>query len=324
MRRCLAIGAAAIALFLPAVPSASAATEVGGACVANASEASLTALSLSGTGSLIPTKVPSAGVVTSWKLQVSPGKGPLAQRLQVFQPISHTHLFLTTAASETETVVAGANTFATRIPVETGDRIGLYGPIETLFCDKDAASTSAVFKGEAPVGFPQTFGVENEIGTPVAALVEPDVDGDGYGDESQDRCPQSDAVQVKCKLVRLGVTAIARDRSILFRVDVDARATVHVFGQVGWGFKPNPKAPGHTTRLIIALSGSTETVVPGKTAELGIRLPKAVRRRLGRLTPDESVRAKIAVSATSRQGVETVRRLRVKLKGQERAGTLPG
>ena len=75
---------------------------------------------------------------------------------------------------------------------------------------------------------------------------------------------------------------------------------------------------------VVALSGSTETVVPGKTAELGIRLPKAVLRRLGRLTPDESVRAKIAVSATSRQGVETVRRLRVKLKGQEGVGNLRG
>ncbi|HSS04331.1 MAG TPA: hypothetical protein VLK89_03960 [Solirubrobacterales bacterium] len=317
------VAGAALAMSLLCVSSAAAATGVGGTCVANASAANSTVLSLSRGGS-IPSKVPAAGVVTGWKLQVGPGQGPVAQRLQVFQPLAHTNLFITQAISETETVVEGANSFATRIPVEAGDRVGLYGPVETLFCDGDATDTSGLFKGEAPVGFPQTFSIEQGLGTPVTALVEPDVDGDGYGDESQDKCPQSDSVQVKCRPVSIDVTAVARDRSILFHVNVDARASVQVFGQVGWGFKPNPKAPGHTTRLIIALRGNTKTVVPGKTAVLGIRLPKAVLRRLGRLTPDESVRAKIAVIATSRQGVETVRRLRVKLKGQEGVGNLRG
>lgn len=320
----VATTAALVAMSLLGVSSSAAATSVGSTCIANASAANLTLVGLSRTGSAIPTKVPSAGVVTGWKLQVSPGKGPLAQRLQVFDPISQTKLFLTIGTSDPETVVEGANSFATRIPVEAGDRVGLYGPVETLFCDKAAAETSGLFRGEAPLNFPQTFDVEREIGTPVTAIVEPDRDGDGYGDESQDGCPQSDAVQLKCKPVSIDATAVAKERSILFRVDVDARASVHVFGQVGWGFKPNPKAPGHTTRLIIALNGNTKTVVPGKTAQLGIRLPKAVLRRLGRLTPDESVVAKIGISATDRQGVETIRRLRVRLRGQEGVGNLHG
>lgn len=319
------LAAALTAISLLPAPGARAATEVGGTCVANASEEDLAVVGLTRAGNPFPMAVPAAGVVTRWKMQVETGKDSLPQRLRVFRSTDKAGELLIAAESETELVDPGANEFATRIPVRAGDRFGLYGLTETFFCDKEGTDTSAIFDGEATLGETRLFKVKEGLGTPVTAIVEPDADRDGYGDERQDKCPQSAAFyRDACSAVTLTVNTKARRRSILVRVRADMDVSVLVFGQVGWGFKSKRKSGGgrsKPTRLIVGLRGSTKDIVPGKATSFRIALPKTVMRRLGRITPQESLKAEITALATDSDGALAERRVTVELKGQE--GTSP-
>ncbi len=335
MRGTIAIGGTLAALLL-AAPGAGAAVEVGSTCTANDSEVDWTVIGLERAGNPFPSEVLEQGVITRWRVEVKPGKGGLAQKLQVFRPAAPSAYFTVVGESAVEDVVDGVNYFSTRIPVESRDHIGLYGPGEngpgeTLFCDKEEADKGAVYEGEVPLGSTLPFKTEDELGVPVIATLEPDADNDGYGDETQDGCPRSGlfvgdcpapvALKLKRKLVR--------KRSIQLRVVSTGEASVDVYGQVGWNFQPkrrthrkhDRRARAHISkkkgvkRLIVGLVGDTKPVEPGILTRFNIRLPKPVLLRLSRLTKRQSIRAKITLRATNPAGITKNTRVRVKLRG---------
>jgi len=309
---------AALALTAPA----SAAENAGWSCTANDSEANWTLLAGGSSGIPMMPVIPPEGpkVITGWRVQVGPGIGPIAQRLEAFEIQNEKSEYRKIGESATETLVEGTNSFATRIPVTEGDSVGLYGPVKTVFCGKESGAISPLYEGSVATGEIKAFTAESEIGTPLVVTVEPDADNDGYGDETQDGCPTSAAYQGDCPSVALTANGKARKRSILVRVSTSAQASVQVLGQVGWNFQPKRKpkpGKGKTARLIVALSGGTKTVLPGETARFTVPLPKTVLRRLGRLEPSESLKAKITVLATSLANKTFSRRLVVKLRGQD-------
>jgi hypothetical protein len=313
--------ACAVSLFC--VPAASAATEVGSDCTADAAEKDLIVSELSRVGNPLPLDVPKAGVVTRWKIQVEEGREPLPQRLLILQSAGKGRGQMVLRESETELVGAGVSEFATRLPVREGDHLGLSGLTETFVCNT-GTGLSRVFEGLAPaIGEIRDFEFREGIGMPVTAIVEPDRDGDGYGDEQQDKCPQSAAFHLQaCSPVKLAVDAKARRRSILIHVRADMEVSVQVFGQVGWGFKSKRKSgDGHSkpTRLIVGLQGSTKDIAPGTAKAFRIALPKTVMRRLSRITPQESLKAQVTALATDSSGALAKRRVTVRLKGQEGA-----
>jgi hypothetical protein len=338
------IATALAAAFLVPATGALAATEVGEPCVANGTEANRTLLVFTGaTTPLIQPVVPEEPpqVITGWKLQVGPGVAPLPQRLEVYRVLNEAQDYRKEAESATETVSEGVNFFPTRIPVQgwTG-YLALYGPSGTLACNSVPAGVAGAFEGAAGLGETKPVKSAIGLGVPVMATIEDDRDRDGYGDLTQDKCPKGAAYQGECPRVTLGLGAVARRRSILVSVRASSETPVHVFGQVGWGFKPKPKTATHRSRhtnLIVGLAGGTKTVTPGKPTRFTIKLPKAVMRRLGRLTPQESLKAKLTARTTDLAGRVTDRRLTVKLVGQAparsgasrpvrspRAGTLRG
>lgn len=81
-------------------------------------------------------------------------------------------------------------------------------------------------------------------------MIEPDADGDGYGDETQDKCPQSALAQVACPVVKLSVSASAKKKQATILVTDDVPASVTVGGQValGKGKKAKLKAPAKRPR----------------------------------------------------------------------------
>jgi hypothetical protein len=177
--------------------------------------------------------------------------------------------------------------------------------------------------GATPLGSVNVFPSSPKFQVPVSATLEPDADGDGYGDETQDGCPQSAAYQGPCPTVTFKGHATAKKKSIVVRVGVSSEALIDVYGQVGWGYKPSPKlktAGSKPTRLIIALSGPKKTVLPGKQVPFRVPLRKAVLRRLGKLKADQSLTAKLTVSCTDLAGHIKHQRLDVKLQGREGAG----
>ena len=91
------------------------------------------------------------------------------------------------------TVTSGLNTFDTKISVEAGDRFGVLGSsIGTLYCNtEDPGDLMGIAEGGIPAGGTATFKEKTGAQAAVSAVIEPDADRDGYGDETQDKCPQS-------------------------------------------------------------------------------------------------------------------------------------
>jgi len=310
--------ATALAALLLSVPSAGAAVEVGNTCVGNDSQPNWTAVALTRTGSPIPLAMPTAGVITSWKLDVGPmaaDNGIFQQQLRVYRETKVTpYEFTSVTESALANPVAGVNVFPTRIPVKVGDLLGLYGPVETYFCDKESSDTGARFGGPAPVGTTNTFTFEKGLGLPVTATLEPDGDGDGFGDETQDGCPRSGVFQSACPTVTLARKAVVRKRAILIQIRASSEATVQVFGQVSWQVR---QKGGGNRGLTAGLSaGQPRSVATGTTVTFRVPLTKPVKRRLGRLAPSQSLRAKMTARVTDLAGRVTDHRFKVKLRGR--------
>ena len=219
----------------------------------------------------------------------------------------------------TETVIEGTNSFLTRIPVTEGDSVGLYGPTGTLLCDKEAGAISLLHEGSVASGETKPFKGASEAGTPLRVVVEDDLDGDGYGDQSQDGCPESALFQTGCPIVALSVGNVSvRRRAILIGVGNNTQASVEAVGEVRWwaGSKTSDyRVPNRRAGLGTVVP---KTVVPGTTVVLRVPLPKSVRRRLDRLSPQGWLRARIDVKATNLVPNVGTQELKVKLPGRAR------
>jgi hypothetical protein len=162
-------------------------------------------------------------------------------------------------------------------------------------------------------------------GSPATVSVagEPDRDGDGFGDETEDGCPWNAAVQSECPPVTVKVaSARAGGRAIVIRLGVSSEAQIQVFGQVGWQVRQKPGPGARRARkgdrgLIVGLSaGAARTVAPGAIASFRLPFPQPLRRRLGRLTPAQTLRPRIAIRITDLAGRENDRVLVMKLHGR--------
>ena len=324
MRKHLSVGALVACLSLVAASSASAATEVGEPCTATGTEANRTLLVFNVTTPHPVVPEEPAQVITSWTVRVGPGIAALPQRLEVYRVLNEEQDYRKEAESAAVTVSEGLNVFPTRIPLSgfTG-YLGLYGPNGTFVCDP-APELAGAFEGAAALGETRRVTTSIGIGVPLTAMVEDDRDRDGYGDETQDKCPQSAAFHDECpKKTTLRISGVAKTRSILVEARVDGEAEVDVYGQVGWGYKPKPglkTAGDKPTRLIIGLAAPhSKTLLPGEKATFRVPLRKAVLRRLNRLTPRQSLTAKLTASATNLAGQITKQRLFVVLHGRQGA-----
>jgi hypothetical protein len=147
--------------------------------------------------------VPSAGVIVEWRTQGDPGDSGDLNTFRIYS--GDTAL----AQSQTETLTAGIlNRFATRISVTGGERIGLaidHGGADSVsVCGR----SNNGFNGDqinyrqpiAPVGAssPPISPANTQFRLDVSALIEPDADQDGFGDETQDSCVGTGGTQDGC------------------------------------------------------------------------------------------------------------------------------
>jgi hypothetical protein len=321
------VSAIAIALLL-AAPLASAREEGGNPCVANDTAAGWTAIGVTNPPSPFMISTVWSGVITRWKVPVEAGVGPLAQQLLVFEQayIDEETQYRKVAESAVETVVAGTNEFATRIPLrgEGHHYLGLTGPAETLICDKLEGAISGFALGDFPLGGARSVELEVGIGTPVTAIAEPDRDQDGYGDETQDGCERSAAIQSGCPTVTPSAVAKVEPGAIVLSVRTDSEGLVKVTGQTGWRVRPKTKNGAKAAkrvggRFVAQLEATEErTVPPGSVASFRVPLPKSVKRRLGRMKPSQSLMARIVATATDLAYRETSTTVTVKLRGRKR------
>jgi hypothetical protein len=327
--RAVALVGLVFALALGAAPGASAAVEVGDECAANEATGTYTIVPearASNTG--LPLTAPTGGVVTAWKVNSS-YPDPVAQWMAAFRPTDKTGTFQVIGQSKEETATPGLNVYSTRIPVQAGDRFGLVG-VESkspLFC---ATSNGEDHTWSLPYsvgpGSIHTFAAGTAVLVPLVAVIEPDRDGDGYGDETQDRCPQSAAYQGPCPTISLDSFPIVLKRSVLVLVSTSEAASVQVFGQVGWRPRhkggalasKTPKKPGDhvSTGVIIGLSGGTTTVKPGEVTPYNVKLPKSVLRHLSQIPPKQVVKGTITARTTDLAGRTVEHTITLRLHGR--------
>lgn len=184
---------------LVCAPAASASVEYGRTCLAF--EEVLKKPTLvevnSATAGTIETVGP--GVVTSWKVGLA-NLSERVEKLKVFKGFGTE--FEAVAESAPQTVRAKQlNEFPARIPVAAGVRFGANTTSEggVAVCRGIKGDSVAYFNGDVAVGTEAAqTGFATELVTSLSVVVEPDADGDGYGDETQDGCPESAASHTVC------------------------------------------------------------------------------------------------------------------------------
>ena len=159
---------------------------------------------------------PGYRVVTAWSH--STGTAPGAVTFKVYRPLGSGR-FLTLAANTRNVRPDVVHEFPVRIRVQPGDRIGLSTTdVEIAYRTGHPGDLMGLFSfriGDPPPGTVATQDGPPFVGyrTDIAARVETDADGDGFGDDSQDNCPTSAASQGACPGVALpafsGCTALA-------------------------------------------------------------------------------------------------------------------
>jgi hypothetical protein len=159
----------------------------------------------------------SDGVITRWSFEA--GATPPQLRFKVARSAGGDN-FTVIGESPLVTPAAGTlNSFLTRIPVRTGDMIGFYnatvGNCETV---QTGYTFHAFLNVDVPPGSTETFSANPGEKLDVSALLEPDCDKDGLGDETQDKDLSSCGT---CKGQRLTIVGTSGEDAIVGTVGPD-------------------------------------------------------------------------------------------------------
>ena len=143
-----------------------------------------------------PYRAPAAGVITSWSFTT----GRHAFTDFKFKVVRFTGNDGLTVASDTATLPANQRTTNNvRIAVRTGDRIGFFIPSSGDCLLRSTGATLHLIGSDTQPGQSNTYGAAAAgFIFPVSARLEADADNDGFGDESQDKCPTDARTQGAC------------------------------------------------------------------------------------------------------------------------------
>ena len=141
---------------------------------------------------------PTDGVITSWSFMAAVAEQPRL-KLKVARAVGGND-FLIVGDSPAEAPAAGVlNTFPTRISVHAGDVIGFHNVTQGIcgmLAPMGYASHNTPMNVEAQAGTTTTFS-PGSFRLDISALLEPDADRDGFGDETQDACPANPEFQAE-------------------------------------------------------------------------------------------------------------------------------
>ena len=142
---------------------------------------------------------PTGGVITGWRARLG-AMVAATFKLTVVRPAAGGQF---TVVGESPGTHAGMLSsiddvsFPARIPVATGDRIGLMVPAGPVAGTYEVVTTGSIssIAGDPQQGPFTPTGTTAGRRLQLQATLEPDADGDGYGDETQDACPADPARQ---------------------------------------------------------------------------------------------------------------------------------
>ena len=153
---------------------------------------------------------PIDGVIVRWRIKAGGAGAGQPVTLRVVRGTGAASTGVGSSQPEDVPATAGIYTFDTRLPIRTGDFIGIdccYYASGHFFATTTSGAASDYWfsrlaDGEtrAPTG---SFAWELLVN----ADIEPDADRDGYGDETQDQCPTDATTQGPCRVECQGVSA---------------------------------------------------------------------------------------------------------------------
>lgn len=144
-----------------------------------------------------PVRVPAGNwIVTSWRVRNAEGE----MALELLQPTGGTSSSLegNFNAESDLAVAAGGDVvreFATRLPANGGEAIGV-GLAAGAQVGGNASGGAVFYEAPASEEFETNLSANYEVLLQVT--LEPDADGDGFGDQSQDSCPSQADTQGAC------------------------------------------------------------------------------------------------------------------------------
>jgi uncharacterized repeat protein (TIGR01451 family) len=144
----------------------------------------------------------SGGVLTSWSYQAL---APADQITFTVFRATNTAGQMKVVAEDSQTMTPNkVNTFLIRIPVQPGDILGSISGNGSQNCWHTTSSGADTVNGcsfcSPPVGGTVTgHGDQGNTRLNESATLEPDGDGDGFGDETQDRCPTDPTTHDTCQ-----------------------------------------------------------------------------------------------------------------------------
>lgn len=167
--------------------------------------------------------------------------------------------------------------FPTRIPVSTGQSLGLlaFQGVGNM-CSGYVGPTGDVIdynNAHVPVGGSFTpVGTFPSYRLAVFGTLEPDVDKDGYGDETQDACPQSAVLQNACPVLSISqkLSASRSAISVLASASVDTALTAEASVKL-------PKI-GKTKAKTVKFKSKATAFSAGKLKAIRLKLPSRVRK----------------------------------------------
>ena len=146
------------------------------------------------------------GVLTSWRFHSSSDVAAGSVRLKIFRYLETGLVFKVLAESSLKTLAPNtAYDFKERIPVDQGDLIGLTaaggaeigitvpGTPENRLAQFGGGDIAPGQTGTATIAWP-------DLRPSVEATVESDLDNDGFGDDTQDKCPVDATTQGVCQI----------------------------------------------------------------------------------------------------------------------------
>jgi hypothetical protein len=174
-------------------------------------------------------RAPFSGVLTSYSTFASSASGNV-RALVLKDGADATHKIVTGKSEQHVAIPSVLNTVPVRIPMQAGERLALGLSANGLSCSKitgapDVSRVAESFNADSSTSFAYTnapFPVRPNI----SAVLEPDVDSDGFGDVSQDHCPQLASEQLPCPAPDTIVTKAPKKSSTKRRVRIEFTAGV--------------------------------------------------------------------------------------------------
>ena len=174
---------------------------------------------------------PFRGVVTSYSTFSNFTFGSV--RLLVLKAgADATHKVLVGKSELEQVGEVGLHTWSVSMPVKAGERIGLGLTVSGLSCwssipgSTDVLRVATGFDPDISTNFAYAATPFPAVRPNVSAVLEPDVDGDGFGDVTQDLCPGSATTQAACPVPDVIVSKAPKKKSSERKAKIRFTSTV--------------------------------------------------------------------------------------------------